>query len=102
MVVNVEYRLSPEHKFPACYTDAEAVVRWALDNKQELANNSSAIVGVGGDSAGGSIAATVCYLVEGLNYQVIHVVSIQEKMLSSHSLTLAYLVRKIHFYNELL
>ena len=70
VVVNVEYRLSPEHKFPACYTDAEAVVRWALDNKQELANNSSAIVGVAGDSAGGNIAATVCHLVEGLSYQV--------------------------------
>ena len=97
MVVNVEYRLSPEHKFPACYTDAEAVVRWALDNKQELANNSSAILGVGGDSAGGSIAATVCYLVEGLNYQVIHVVSIQGKVLSSHSLNLGVSGKKNTF-----
>ena len=70
MVVNVEYRMGPEHKFPACYTDAEAVVRWALDNKQELANNSSAIVGVAGDSAGANLSASVCHIVNGLAYQV--------------------------------
>lgn len=70
MVVNVEYRLSPEHKFPACYVDAEAVVRWALANKREIANNSSAIVGVAGDSAGGNIAASICHIVRTLDYQV--------------------------------
>lgn len=70
MVVNVEYRMGPEHKFPACYTDAKAVVRWALDNKRELANNSSAIVGVAGDSAGANLSASVCHIVNGLAYQV--------------------------------
>lgn len=62
--------MGPEKKFPACYTDAEAVVRWALANRQELANNSSAIVGVAGDSAGANMSASVCHLVQGLAYQV--------------------------------
>lgn len=70
MVVNVEYRLAPENKFPACYVDAEAVVRWALDNKVEIANNASAIVGVAGDSAGGNMSASICHVVKGLDYQV--------------------------------
>ena len=73
VVVNVEYRLSPEHKFPACYVDAEAVVRWCLKNKKELANNDSAIVGVAGDSAGTNISASVCHIVKGLDYQVVYI-----------------------------
>ena len=33
MVVNVEYRLAPEHKFPAAMDDARCVLRWVLMNK---------------------------------------------------------------------
>lgn len=71
-MVNVEYRLSPEHKFPACYVDAEAVVRWTLANRIEIASNTSAIVGVAGDASGGNIAASICHLVKdaGICYQV--------------------------------
>ncbi|XP_067950310.1 uncharacterized protein [Watersipora subatra] len=71
VVVNVEYRLSPEHKFPACYDDAVAVVNWCQDNKKLLTNCDSPLVGVGGDSAGGNIAASVCHLVKGLAFQVL-------------------------------
>jgi len=33
IVVNVEYRLAPEHKFPAMMNDGYTVVRWVLDNR---------------------------------------------------------------------
>ena len=70
VVVNVEYRLSPEHKYPAAYDDAKAIVEWCQSNKKELANNDSAIVGVAGDSAGGSLSASSCHLLKNLDYQV--------------------------------
>jgi len=34
IVVNVEYRLAPEHKFPAMMNDAYATVRWVLNNRR--------------------------------------------------------------------
>ena len=70
MVVTVEYRLSPEHKFPACYVDAQAAVEWCQRNKMQIANNSSALLGVAGDSAGANLAASVSHLVKGIDYQV--------------------------------
>ena len=38
IVVNVEYRLAPEFKFPAPYDDAVVVVNWAKANKERLGN----------------------------------------------------------------
>lgn len=70
MVVNVEYRLAPEHKFPACYEDGRLATEWCLANKEKLGGTKDCLVGVAGDSAGGNISATVCHLVPGLDYQV--------------------------------
>lgn len=70
MVVNVEYRLAPEHKYPACYLDAQAVVQWCISHKESLANNQDCKIGVAGDSAGGNIAASVSHMVKGIDYQV--------------------------------
>ena len=70
MVVNVEYRLAPEHRYPACYEDAQSVLRWCLDNKLQLAGTDKCLLGVAGDSAGGNISASVCHLVPGIDYQV--------------------------------
>jgi len=41
IVVNVEYRLAPEHKFPAMINDAYAAVRWVLDNRNLVGKERS-------------------------------------------------------------
>lgn len=57
-VLNVEYRLAPEHKFPAQVEDAVAAYRWANDRAEELRMIPGRI-GVGGDSAGGYLSVVV-------------------------------------------
>jgi acetyl esterase len=60
-VLSVEYRLAPEHPFPAAVEDARAALRWAHDHARELGADPDR-VGVGGDSAGANLAAVVAQL----------------------------------------
>jgi acetyl esterase/lipase len=57
-VLSVAYRKGPEHRFPAAQEDAWAVYRWACDHAGTLGGDPARI-GVGGDSAGGGLAAMV-------------------------------------------
>ena len=61
IVIGVDYRLAPEHPFPAAVDDAYAALEWAGAHAREL-NGDANRVAVTGDSAGGNLSAVVCQL----------------------------------------
>jgi acetyl esterase len=56
LIASIEYRLAPEHPFPAAPEDARAAVRWLAANARELGADPWRL-GIAGDSAGGNLAA---------------------------------------------
>ena len=58
IVISIDYRLAPEHKFPAAVDDAIAATQWISDHAKSLGIDASRLT-VGGDSAGGNLAAVV-------------------------------------------
>jgi cation diffusion facilitator CzcD-associated flavoprotein CzcO/acetyl esterase/lipase len=61
IVISVEYRRAPEHRFPAAVDDAMAAVQWVADNAETLGGRPGQVA-VGGWSAGANLAAVVCLL----------------------------------------
>src|SRR4051794_31371768 len=58
IVISVDYRLPPGHKFPAAVQDAITATTWIADHAKQLGIDASRL-SVGGDSAGGNLAAVV-------------------------------------------
>ncbi|MEK9970798.1 MAG: alpha/beta hydrolase [Ferrovibrio sp.] len=63
-VVSVDYRMGPEHKFPAAVDDAYAAAHWVAGEGKSLRIDTSKLA-VGGDSAGGNLAAVVALMARG-------------------------------------
>lgn len=59
VTVSPEYRLAPEHRYPAPLDDVETTYKWMLANAEELGVDPEALV-VAGESAGGGLAASLC------------------------------------------
>jgi acetyl esterase len=61
-VLSVDYRLAPEHRFPAAVADGCAATEWIGAHARELGIDSARL-GISGDSAGATLAAVVCQLI---------------------------------------
>lgn len=60
MVISVDYRLAPEHTFPAAHEDAFEALQWVKNNIETYGGNPEDII-VAGDSAGGNLAACMAH-----------------------------------------
>ena len=67
-VISVDYALAPEHPFPAAINEVQATIRWAHSCAREIGIDGDRIA-VGGDSAGGNLAAAACIALKGTPFE---------------------------------
>jgi len=108
IVVSVEYRLAPEHKFPAAIDDSFAALQWVREHVSKMGGDAHRIA-VGGDSAGGNLAAACALLARDCNgpplvFQLLIYPATASHPDSASHLEMAegyFLSRKtIHWFNE--
>ena len=64
IVAGVDYRLAPEHRYPAALDDSLAAIRWLAEHADELGGDGTRLA-VAGDSAGGNLAAVAARRLRG-------------------------------------
>jgi acetyl esterase len=104
LVVSAEYRLAPEHRFPAAIEDAYAVARHVALNATAYGADPRRIA-VGGDSAGGNIAASVCLVARDRSgpeicFQLLiyPVTDLTSQTVSKQKFSKGYLLNSMPFY----
>ena len=71
VLVSVDYRLAPKHKYPAALDDCTEAAKWALRNRDTLRANTAPITLIGASAGGGTAFSTALKLIdEGLAAQV--------------------------------
>lgn len=83
VVLSVDYRMAPEHPFPAALTDVLAVTEWAVEHADEVGGDPDRLV-VGGGSAGANLAAATTLVVRDrggpeIDYQVLAYPSVSNR-----------------------
>jgi len=63
IVISVDYRLAPKHKFPAAVEDAYTATKWAAGHAAEI-NGDASRIAVAGESAGGNLVAALCLMIQ--------------------------------------
>jgi len=66
-VLSVDYRLAPEHPFPAAFDDSLSALQWTFENASTLGADKNRIA-IGGDSAGANLAACTCNAAKDLDH----------------------------------